>query len=923
MKAIDIHKRLRGRVALTAILVAALLLCPFSPFAAEEVAVAADQAIEPPSDAKFVDVPDAAFEDKINDAGYYDRLLPGGVKKQEDRTKVQSLALDNLTKFDWRSDWNNASKLNQRPSCSPIFPTRNQGAFGSCWSFAALASAQGSLAMNGLASNVSANDLSPYHLVFSVYNAYTFASEVQQSNSDMNSHSKAALNGGGNSDMAGSALSKWFGPMPESQYGYPTTADPTAITSLTQLNQSRYHMQDALNFPSPNDEKTGVAGGKGAASVILPQLNAIKNAVYVYGPLSTSYSANGTYRQTGAPYDAINGSTTYYQTASSGANHAVILVGWNDSIPASAFNNGSGIIPKGDGAFLMQNTWGANWGDGGGFFWLSYYDPSIGISTHFSIYNASNADNLYYWDDAGYAGAEYYNLSWYAGKQINYMSNVFTVTTREANSIQAVGLYTPAPGTQYEISVYRNPPAGNPSGGAPLPIGNNGSTVMQTTATYAGYHTIYFGQVQHLDVGDTFAVVVKVLNNNADDSALTCEGVLFNYGGNADNVTIGAGQSYYSSTGSDWSDLSTTYARAGSGLGNFNIRAYTSGVEIASIGLSAEFPAQDTYKVGDAFNYGAGKIQITYADGAINYIPLADNNVQMAGFNSETPGTRTIHISFMGKTFTYNINVIEWVSVTGVDEIDAPVIYNYDPDATTHDIDISAAVSPSNASDKHIEWSVTGPAVITSTGISTARLSFTGKECRVTVAAISKESDEFSASVCILSATKTTSISSPLKTIYLKKNSSYTLPLQVYNGNGSVKPPLTYTSSAPKTLSVTQKGKLKAHGVRKDTKVKVTVTASNGYKKVFTVHVVPKAKKLKSAKLAGVPSKLKKGARKQLTLKLGTPSATNLTPKFSSSKPSVLTVDSAGKIFAKKKGKARVTVRVGGKKATTKILKVV
>jgi uncharacterized protein YjdB len=416
---------------------------------------------------------------------------------------------------------------------------------------------------------------------------------------------------------------------------------------------------------------------------------------------------------------------------------------------------------------------------------------------------------------------------------------------------------------------------------------------------------------------------VKVLNNNADDSALTCEGILFNYGGNTDNVKIGSGESYYSADGSRWTDLSTTYARAGSGLGNFNIRVYTSGVGISSVGFSSEYPVQNIYKVGEEFNYSVGRIQIAYADGAVSYIPLLDSNVKISGFGSESPGMRTVSISFMGNTLTYNINVIEWHGVTGVTEISgAPKIYNYDAGEKTHDINLSASVSPSNASDKNIEWSVTGPALITSTGISTAKLSFTGEEGDVTVTATSKDARKFENSVSVLSATKVTSIASPLKTIYMKKNSSYTLPFLVYNGNTVVSPPLTYASSAPKVLSVSQGGKLKARSVRKNTKVTVTVTASNGYKKAFTVYVVPKAKKLKSAKLSGVPSKLKRGAYKQLTLKLGTSSATNLTPKFSSSKPAVLAVDRSGKVFAKKKGSARITVRVGGRKVTTKTIKV-
>jgi C1A family cysteine protease len=895
----------------------------------------AGKTLTPPSDVVFVDIPDNNFEERINDKSYYDSLYGAdgtggaGASGSSDRKSgmsVMAVSATQLSSFNWRTDWNSDTKLDQNPKYSPVFPTRDQGSFGSCWTFAATASAQGSLVVNGLASNSEANYLSPYHLVFATYNDYTFAADVQKSNSNMNTYAKAAMNGGGNSDMAGSALSKWFGPMPESSYKYPTKANPSAITALSSLSSNKYHLQYALNFPCPNDEKTGTASGKGAASVIPSQLAAIKNALYTYGPLATSYSADGTYKETGTNYGgSANGSTTYYQTAYGYANHAVTLVGWDDSVPASAFDNGSGIRPKGNGAFLIQNSWGGDWGDGGGFFWISYYDPSIGTSTYFSLYNTANSDTLYYWDDVGYAGADYYNLSWYSGKQINYMCNIFTVGTKQAaHQIHAASVYTPSPGTQYEVSVYKNPPAGNPTGGTALKIGMGGSTTMSYTSRFAGYNTIMFAQPQHLDAGDKFAVVIKVLTNNSDDSALTCEGVLFNYGGsNADHVTISAGQSYYSSDGKKWTDLSTTYATAGSGLGNFNIRAYTLGVAIKSIGLSSAYPVQTVYSVGEGFNYKVGKIQVNYADGTSNFYSLLNNNVSISGFDTKTVGQRTVTINFMGKTLSYKITVRNWTKVMSVSRIKgAPDTYSYDAEDKTHHVDLSAVIQPQDASDKKIDWSVKGPARIASTGTETARLTFTGAEGEVTVTAQSDDSKDIVTTARIDVVKKVTSIVSPIKTIYLKKGSSYTLPVDVYTGKTRVNAKLKYHSSNKKALSVSASGKLKAGSVSRRTKAKITVEALNGHKKTFTVYVVPEAVRLKSVSITGAPSSLKVGKYKQLKLKLGNASATNLTPKFSSSKKSVISVDKGGMIHALKKGKARITVHVGGRKAVTKYIKV-
>jgi C1A family cysteine protease len=924
---------------ISALLVGAMLcgLWAFGGGGFSSAAGSADVVITPPDGVRFINVPPTAFEDKINDEEYYRGLFgdaaPGSYPQsggdvtaaaaaRKGGASVHGITWRDLPDFNWRTDWNDTSKLAQTPKSSPVFPTRDQGAFGTCWAFAALASAEGNLVLGGQTTASPSNYLSPYHLVFSAYNEYTFAADVNTGDKDMNTYAKAAMNGGGNADMAGSAMSKWFGPASESQYKYPTVANPNAISSLSQLRQSRYHLQYALNFPAPNDKKSGVSGGIGAASLVPSQLNAIKNALYTYGPLAMSYHASGTYRQTGAYYSgSANGSTTYYQSANSYANHGVTMVGWNDSVPASAFDNGSGIRPKGSGAFLVQNSWGTSWGDGGGFFWLSYYDPSIGISTSLALENTANSDNVYYWDDLGYAGAKYYNLSWYSGSQIDYMCNVFTVGSQAAaSSIDAVSVYAPAPGTKFEVSVYQNPPAGKPTGGLPLKIGDDSSTVVNSTAIFAGYQTIVFALPQHLSAGDTFSVVVHVLNNNADDSALTCEGVLYDYGDDADHVSIAKGQSYYSMDGKSWKDLAATYASAGSGLGNFNIRAFSTGIGISSIGISPAYPVQKTYRLGEAFNDKTGRIQINYADGTVGYVPLMNNNVHVEGFDSSKPGTRTVKLSYRGKTLSYQINVLQWTWVTGLSGIGGvPSMFRFTKGYTSNSINVSSSVLPANASDKRINWSVSGPARIASTGASTATLTFTGKEGYVTVTARSNDSARISRTARVLAAANVTSIASHAKTLYLKKNSSYTIPCVAYDANSPADTQLTFTTANANVLSIGANGKIKAKNVSKKTKAVVTATTQSGYRKTFTVYILPKATRLKSLKIVGAPKKMKLGAYRHLTLKYSPASATNLAPKFSSSNPKVVSVDKIGRICALKKGKARVTVRVGGKKAEAEI----
>jgi uncharacterized repeat protein (TIGR02543 family) len=154
-------------------------------------------------------------------------------------------------------------------------------------------------------------------------------------------------------------------------------------------------------------------------------------------------------------------------------------------------------------------------------------------------------------------------------------------------------------------------------------------------------------------------------------------------------------------------------------------------------------------------------------------------------------------------------------------------------------------------------------------------------------------------------------IRTPLKTVNLTRKKTYQIVTVLDGPKGvALKDTLKYKTSNKKVATVSKTGKIKALKAGSAT---ITVTASNGRPLKIKVRVQKKAYSLKKFTLKGVPKKrtMKVGKTAQLSVKLNPSKATNVKVTFKSSRSSRLSVDKAGKITAKKKGKYKVTVKVG------------
>ena len=73
------------------------------------------------------------------------------------------------------------------------------------------------------------------------------------------------------------------------------------------------------------------------------------------------------------------------------SNHIVAIVGWDDTFPASSFRQDH--QPPADGAWIVKNSWGTDWGTDG-YFYLSYYDQSIADVQSYEFVMSKESQNV-------------------------------------------------------------------------------------------------------------------------------------------------------------------------------------------------------------------------------------------------------------------------------------------------------------------------------------------------------------------------------------------------------------------------------------------------------------------------------------------------------------------------------------------------
>lgn len=378
---------------------------------------------------------------------------------------------------------------------------------GSCWAYSALAAAESNLIKKGYAD--SSIDLSEMQLVYFMDHVnedplgnYTKDTEYKP-DCDKDKTLIEIFERGGSSKAAVSFLSKWTGPILESQ------APLIDMCTIPSSEYDAYYEQ--INNTTlgqelcANSSKWHFKGAK-YCDYDIDHIDNVKELITNYGGVSMAYYSADSERYT--KFFNEGEDLSYYFPYKAAANHAVELVGWDDNYSASNFTN----KPAGDGAWLMKNSWGTNYSEmhsgihGSGYFWISYYDKTICEIIALEYDSKDTYANMYAYD-----GGNMINLT--ANKGTTFL-NIYEAKAYGKGSVEKIdGVMTYlAANMPYTLTIYTNPVVEN----GKLHYSGKSKSITGSS-DYEGFYTIDLkDQNIYIPDGMTYGICIETSKDRTD-----------------------------------------------------------------------------------------------------------------------------------------------------------------------------------------------------------------------------------------------------------------------------------------------------------------------------------------------------------------------------------------------------------------------
>ncbi|MEA3285652.1 MAG: lectin like domain-containing protein [Synergistota bacterium] len=408
-----------------------------------------------------------------------------------------------------------------------VTEVKNQSPYGACWTFSAMASMESTALKAGVTSPDYAEQFIAY------YGYVDQSSELPGFANYTASNFPGIMDNGGDDFRAIALLARGTGAVNEADAPYGSTA-PSATAPVSRALRNVYY------FYYDNDTRYQKASVENVKTALM-NYGAVSVGMYAGDPQGGNWDDSSYYNPSTYASYIPSGNPDGLSVGS--ANHAVTVVGWDDGYSKSNFNPSN--QPSSDGAWIVKNSWGSGWGDGG-YFYISYEDAVMDTGAAYVGGDPAGYDRVYQYDPLGWCSSfspsgMVDNTAW--------MANVFTVA--EDTLVEAVSFYVGGVGNTYELSVY--------TGVTSYPATGTKRFPAQTgTLNEPGYRTVQLEYPVFVKAGENFSIVVK-LTTPGYDYPIAVEARHIRY---SDKATSSPGQSYVSSDGSTWTDVTTLNSTA-------------------------------------------------------------------------------------------------------------------------------------------------------------------------------------------------------------------------------------------------------------------------------------------------------------------------------------------------------------------------
>ena len=568
-----------------------------------------------------------------------------------------------------------------------------------CWTFATTSTIESSL----LIEQNKEVDLSEKHIDYSTI--YTLDDGTKN---PFGYYSKTK-DVGGNYYLSGAYLSAGRGPILETKLPWSTSSSSKSNT----LNQKSDYYVNEIDY---------ISSKSCDANTIL----AIKKNLTEYGAMGAQIYAE-------TPTYVSNDKLSYYYNGNNTINHALTIVGWDDDYSASNFKT----TPKGNGAWLTKDTYPTiftgNSTIPAGYHYVSYYDTNI-CTNLMSAYKVETTsfDNKYTNNIHGFSG----NIATTDASSIIF-KNIYTKQNNASEKLSKVNIFTGYPGDKYEIyysdvddyskAVKIGEGTATKEGYTSINISKNISITSEKFYIYLKYTTAY----TEVDNGKTYYVFPV----ESFASSSTAEDKWY-YVANKPS-----GVSYYSIDSTSWIDTTT----------NNSLQFYP---------VMSAFTKNETENI-EIKNTTKNPIDLNIQNGGYVYITLnltnvnindlslkiTKNNTDVTNKFTITKDTNGFKITLTDKVTagTYEVtissaNASTKTTFTIEDKKDVLVtninIVGKDEISVAGTLNLSVEITPTNATNKNIYWSVNNVrvATINQSGILTGL-----KEGEVIVTASAKD----------------------------------------------------------------------------------------------------------------------------------------------------------------------------------------